>query len=869
MLHTIKSYVKRNYLFMITIIIMSLIAHIFFINNQFRNGLFMVGPSDQLIQMQIFKDFLYDEFTNGNFFYSFNYNGGDNFFARLSYYYSTSILYYLTVLFTFILETVGVIGEPTMVYWAYIALFISLFRSIIILIITTKYIEVFEVKRPVALLGASFYAFSNIYFRHVVLWEFFADAMIWLPIILYGVEKIIRGHKGTIFSVGLALTLFNNGYFAYVNLLITVVYILLRMVFKLANSKEIPLSKQIKRYLVYGLAGIGIGMPGFIMFIKGFLQTSRLDAETNAKLFNTTFELGNLLLSDGVQLVPMYFIFMIFIISNYKNKNFVYFSLLSIGLIILKFSPFIASMFNGFSAPQYRWHYITFLFIGVTISIATQNLLNNKINKSMIFQLILSFISTFILYIIAFKNNINNIYNKKIVLFILMSYLLVSLVIFFVKNKKGVRLLLSISFLLSIYFVVGQNKQLFEQYDLESVNYNTLYREYDDPNLDYTNALKIVEKDTNDFNRIDYHQTINLGIQKGVNTFNVYSSFHNGYQQEFYRYFNVKNIRDNNNYVNGFGGRQILNSLFQVDYILATNEEKYILPTSYSKIDNINELNIYKNTLPLSFIHPVKSLYSYEDLGKNDYKDELLIDGAIVPEEYSNSELPKNYKKSLDYNIEQNMYYNDGIIESDNEPVKIDIFIENQDEFKDLMIDYTLIPINDTKDSHFMINDNKIYTKSLNNLYSSQLTRHQVHIPYDGNVVFEFPGNSNYQFIIHKIIGVTHDKLEKRSELDKKLNYIYDINEDSIKIEFDNEHNFPFMVLPIFYDDGWQLKINNKPAEIINTNNGMIGFKIPLANDDVLIELKFKQTGFVFVTIISILSDIFLLLDYKKQYGVD
>lgn len=57
----------------------SILMHLFFIDNQVNRDLIMAGPNDQTQQMLIFKDFLYKEFTNGNFFYSFDYSGGSNF----------------------------------------------------------------------------------------------------------------------------------------------------------------------------------------------------------------------------------------------------------------------------------------------------------------------------------------------------------------------------------------------------------------------------------------------------------------------------------------------------------------------------------------------------------------------------------------------------------------------------------------------------------------------------------------------------------------------------------------------------------------------------------------------------------------------
>src|SRR5690625_4269298 len=97
-----KKYIKNNYKFLIIALFIAIIGHLYLIKNQIMRNSYMVGPGDQSSQMIIFKDYLYNQFKTGNFFYSFTYNGGGNFFTRLSYYYSTSIVFYITSFITFI-----------------------------------------------------------------------------------------------------------------------------------------------------------------------------------------------------------------------------------------------------------------------------------------------------------------------------------------------------------------------------------------------------------------------------------------------------------------------------------------------------------------------------------------------------------------------------------------------------------------------------------------------------------------------------------------------------------------------------------------------------------------------------------------------
>lgn len=207
---------RKRIWYLFLMIILTLLAHGFFINRQWTNQQYMVGPNDQLVQMQIFKDFLYQQFKSGNYFYSFDFAGGASFFTRLSYYYSTSIFNYMIIIMTWLLETLGIIGELTMVYWAEFALFTSIIKSIVIYIATFYYLKQVRIRPLYAITGGFFYVFSSIYFRHAILWEFFTDAMIFLPLILAGIEKIIIHKSGWLFALAVGLSLFNNVYFASV-----------------------------------------------------------------------------------------------------------------------------------------------------------------------------------------------------------------------------------------------------------------------------------------------------------------------------------------------------------------------------------------------------------------------------------------------------------------------------------------------------------------------------------------------------------------------------------------------------------------------------------------------------------------------------
>jgi len=195
----------------------------------------------------------------------------------------------------------------------------------------------------------------------------------------------------------------------------------------------------------------------------------------------------------------------------------------------------------------------------------------------------------------------------------------------------------------------------------------------------------------------------------------------------------------------------------------------------------------------------------------------------------------------------------------------IDIDLNTQNgNYDDIVIDYTIKPLDDSETGRYTysINDYSIQLKSIGDPYSSQLYRHQAHIPYSENIKFNLAPGTDYIFEIHSIYGISHNKLIERSQNDKQLEYDVQLNGGEIDIQFNNEDNYPFMVLPLFYEEGWELQINNERQEVLNVNNGMIGFEIP--SGEIEIQLKFNQPFLKGTIIISVVSIFTLVVVDKK-----
>ncbi|WP_416145443.1 YfhO family protein [Planococcus koreensis] len=243
-----------NVLLFFSCLVLSAAGHAVFLS-QWVRGHFMIGIDDGASQMMPFKKLLYEQYSSGEFFYSFDFGLGAGTFSELSYYFSTSIVFLITAAVVFALESLHVIESTDVLFWANAAVFISIIRLAFVLFITARVFAYMGISRLSAFTGAALYGLSGMYFRHTVYWEFFADAYLWLPLLILGVEKVFREQKPGWFLFAIAISLIDNFYFAYINMMLTAIYITVRLFFPLTES-EIPKGKPSALFLFLVFSGL-------------------------------------------------------------------------------------------------------------------------------------------------------------------------------------------------------------------------------------------------------------------------------------------------------------------------------------------------------------------------------------------------------------------------------------------------------------------------------------------------------------------------------------------------------------------------------------------------------------------------------------
>lgn len=831
------------------------LSHLFFFI-EFLKGNYMTGMNDGLSQMIPFKYLLYNEYISGNFFYSEEFGLGGGVFSQLGYYFSTSLVFIVTVACTFILEKLHVIGKPDLFYWANTLIVISILRMTVIILLTTFYFRYIKFKSVPAFIGAVLYGTSVIYFRHVTYWEFFADAMIFLPLLLLGIEKIMREKNPMWFIVAVTLSMIDNFYFAYINFLLAGIYIVLRWIIPLSRN-EMKVLQQVKVFLISGLAGLGMSAVFFIPSVYGYLNNHRPPFEGEIALFDVV---DNLLVNSRIVLLPIFSAICIFLFTLYKHRVFRFFAILTIVLIGMHHSPFIASVFNGFSAPQYRWEYFLSLAAGGVVAVGFQQFTDVK-KKQLTFAILL----TCGLYAWSLSEGGTAIFYGYLLISLVVSLMVV---LFFVwKKSKWVGVTLSI--LLVGVSLVSVNSFQKEQLTFKKGSTFGVSKEFMLSEAYYgedqrTLIQKIQEEESDPFARIDWMVPTrnNTPIVQDFKGMSIYSSILNKHLLFFYLHnLKIDMGRESVSRYASLGDRANLYSILNGKYYIA-KKGKQAIPYGFTKFAEAGDYVAYENQNILPFTRTTKVVFSEEDLEGASMvaKERAMLEGIILKKVSSTgNSVPESLDLLNETVIEEvGSIYEEGKLKVLEDIGGLDLvfkepYMENQDYF----VSFFINRLESNQPFKLQVNEFVTSRKKNDSIYRTHVDDLTIRVSATDRISIRLP-KGNYTLNTIELHGETYEMLETlkaASRHEPEIPVSWEGNR--VKIVYDNTTSQSFMTLPIPFEKGWTAKINGKKVQVHQANYAFTG--IQLEEGVNAIQLTYYPPYFFLTLIFSILS---LLMTY-------
>ena len=841
-------------------LIMAVLGHAVFLY-QWTQNTFMVGIGDGIAQMMPFKRLLYDQYTSGEFFYSFSFGLGAGTYSELAYYYATSIVFIVSVVVIWIFQSLGLLGETDVLFWANASVFISIIRLAAILFITSRLFIYMRFSPLLAFLGASIYGVSGMYFRHVVFWEFFADAFLWLPLLILGIEKIFREQKPGWFVLAVALSMFDNFYFSYINFLLSALYIFFRLFIPLSAS-ETPKVKALLTFLVTGIIGFGISAVSFIPAVYAYMNNHRPPFEQDIPWIGF---FDNILFTSRYFVPPTLFIVLLCAFFLYRNNNFRFFALLSITGIVFHYSPVIASVFNGFSAPQYRWEYFLSFLAAGTILVGLENL-----HKFTLRTFVAAALPAAALYLAYAVIDSSMDFISFLSLFTWGSLALTLVLMFlFIKYKTPGFKTALIGFLF-VWLLITAN---FYQVDkllqggnaAETTEELLTGPEYDDPEI--RGLLdEIQARESDSLYRVDYMEGLrnNTPIVQDYHGVSAYSSILNRNLLYFYLYdLEIDMGRESVSRYASLGNRANLHSMLQGKYIILPSFDRNV-PYGFSQITASENYTVYENEYVLPFARPASTIYHEDQLAFLPplVREHAMLHGVVLDGDQQGEPLPQTGDVTSRFQIEEvGAAFDNGVLEVSRDSGGINLVREGTSNPEgDIYVSFHLVNVAEDAGFAITVNDYRTTRKSNASIYKTHVDDLTIRIPADDVIRIRLPAGT-YQLSEIEVYEENYSLLKEKAEERSGLNRI-DIDGSRVEADYDNANNEDFLILSIPYERGWSASVNDSNAEVFRANYGFIA--IPMESGENEITLTYRPPFFVPSLIVSVLS--FLLAVYLVFY---
>lgn len=690
------------------------------------------------------------------------------------------------------------------------------------------------------------YGFSSYYIAYHwnIMW---LDGMIFLPLIILGLERIIKENNGLLYIITLSISIFSNYYIGYMICIFTFIYFqfyyLLNYKF---NIKDFLI--KFKNYILYSIISIGIIS---IVVIPIYFSLSSISAtkDTFPSIFETEFNIINFILNNfslskptaliseniplpntSSSLLIFILIPLFFINKNINKKEKILYALLLLTLFLCMHNTFINFIWHGFHFPNDLPYRQSFIYIFITIIIAYKSLINIKyINTKkllitltvFILLIILSKIIKFdnlqnkvlmintILLIIYFTILIINIKNKKYTQFALITIVAIETCISCVYNIKpdhnGKDLDNSIKNYQYIKNILPQENEF---YRIEKIKHDT----YNDPALNNYYGISV-------FSSMTYEDISKLQRKLGNGSNNINSYYYNLQTPIYNSMFNIKYLVGKFNYNKNF---------YKENKNEGIKEYKYPLSIAYKVNNNIKNWDTSSNN-PFT----VQESFIKESTGFDNMFNKLNINFKdIVPE------------------ITNNGYFINSRICSIN--------LEN-DRNGDV---YLYIDSNNL--SSVLVNGES-YFIATNEPYIINLGYFSKYDDINVTMYFSYGDTSYNEFNIYAY-SFNEDNFKKAyNSLNDEILNISSFKENHIKGNINlKESGVIFTSIP--YDNSWKIKVDNKYINFYKIGESYIGFNLNEGyhNIEFIYKTKGLKTGAIISTI-SLISTIYLYIKKKLR----
>lgn len=850
MKNNIKKFLKNNKWVLLTLLVSSVIVSVIY-------TLQHIAPfgNNSMLDVDFYHQYgpLLNELTDRirseeTLLYSFNTGGGIPFFRNFLNYLSSPfniiLLFFkkenIVMAFSVIIGLKAIVASATM----------SLYLK-----------KTFKKDNFLTLIFGILYAFSGYFCAYYwnIMW---LDGMVFLPIIMYGINKLIDQEKPLVYVLSLSLMLLANYFIGYMICIFSVLYFITYFIIK-GNYKFKNILKKCVMFFISSVLAAGV-VAFFLLPLYGALTTT---SATNGGLPSQTFNFSihnylfnhisgvsrTVFASDALPLPNIYsgLITLVLIVLLFINKKiklkYKVISLLALLFFYLCFNTAIIDYaWHAFHVPNdLPWRY-SFLYVFTLITIAFYSITRIKDVKKMTISF--SFAAIVIIILLSSKLEFVNITTEKVVtcVIFLACYYLIYLLSFAKPLSKKI-LVVVLIMLVSGEVIYAINSNWVIDHDIDS------FMSDKKDNVSLINEIREYDNDLYRIEKADY-LTLNDGAWYDYYGISTFTSMAYEDVSSFQRMIGLAGNNINSYYYRNYQ-TPVYNTMFNIKYILGN----YIDNDYYTLLSSNDSTNLVKYEYNSSIAYAVnKSIKEWKLL-------------SYMP--FYNQNNFVNLSTGIN-----NVYEDLKVTSVDNGRITSSNFIDNTNgEFM-----YELDDL--TSENTITMN---IYNDKTQNLY----------IYIGGPNVESFYANGNYYSVTSdEYYTVDIGKIQK-GDIPIKINlssnssssikfYAYSINDELFKDFYNkindnklsvskysetmiegsiNTSNDMSMFTTIAYDKGWNVYVDNKKVDTYKIANSYMGFDIAKGHHKIkMVYYPVNMRKGLIISGISILVIILSILIHKK-----
>ena len=561
----------------------------------------------------------------------------------------------------------NVIGDPLnflavfvpLAYTEILYTFLIFFRLYLAGLAFSAYCRQIGLFRSQALCGSLMYAFCGFAVFFAPVHPFFLNPLIYLPLLLTGVEKILKGSKPYFFIAMVFISAISNFYFFYKLTLLVVIYMAFRLLALFSPPDGIKnalknLFKRLGQFFLYYVTGLAMAGIIFLPSVIYMLSTNRANINRAVAILYPLSDLrsflpGFLTLVSNSELAlyhlaypPIAFFAIVFLFLKRKAHPALKISFILLTLFLIM--PIAGYIFNGFSYPANRWVFGYSFLVALITAVMLPSILAVGKKHLGILGGLFALYSTGAFFLAASLDKAQSAIYPGILLSGAGAVLIMAALYLFIRSKKTkiTEYMLMASILLITIAGAGcQGLLMFTESPgrAQIANYldsgEALYISQNGP------SSAVGKTGDDSFFRYDRIPTAaRPGLPLWVNSFlldqqnstGFYFSLLNPYIHRFY--FNDMNMPGVQDFhIEGLRGQAHLMSLLSTKYHVESPVSEISRPYGFNNIVYIDERHVVletPNVLPLGFTYDFLIMPHVYDALSPVEKQQALLQGAVI-----------------------------------------------------------------------------------------------------------------------------------------------------------------------------------------------------------------------------------------------